>query len=206
MQFTRLSKLIFILALACLSSLTMTAQVIEISPQSYYHFGGELDVREGQLSLDNSVSYGLTASGAFRDDYKIEFQWLRQDTELDFRRRLEPESDYFDIAVEYFHLGIVRELDLDNFQPYMSFKLGMVLFSPQEGDFSSETRFSGGLTAGAKYFLSDNFGLRFETGMLLPFQWGSAGIFCGTNGCGTNVGGSTTIIQGIVGGGIILAY
>ena len=182
------------------------AQGVEISPLYNYHFGGKLDVFEGTLKVPSSDSYGVTLTAKTSNSLNIEVFWLRQDSQLDLDPRIAgPTDELFDIAVDYINIGGGREIDYDNFRPFFTAGLGVVVLTPKTNRFDSETRMSGFLTIGAKYMFNDRVGIRLQGQLLLPFQWGSAGIFCGTGGCGGTVGASTTIAQGTLGGGLVFA-
>ena len=180
------------------------AQSIELTALAHYHFGGNIDVREGEVKIAAAESYGTALTIRTPTGFAIEVFWIRQDSRIDLKDRLGMTEKLFDASVEYINIGAVRELELDPFRPFLSLGLGAVVFSPQNSEISSETRMSASLTGGIKYFINNRLGIRAHTQLLLPFQWGSAGIFCGSGGCGGSVGGSTTIVQGTVGGGLIL--
>lgn len=182
----------------------ISAQSIEITPLAHYHFGGNIDVREGEVKIAASESYGVAFTVRTPTDLAIEVFWIRQDSRLSLKGRLGVTEELFDASVEYINIGAVRELELDPFRPFISIGLGAVVFSPQNSEISSETRMSASLTGGIKYFINERLGLRAHAQLLLPIQWGGAGIFCGSGGCGGSVGGTTTIVQGTVGGGVIL--
>ena len=180
------------------------AQSIELTALAHYHFGGNIDVREGEVKIAAAESYGTALTIRTPTGFAIEVFWIRQDSRIDLKDRLGMTEKLFDASVEYINIGAVRELELDPFRPFLSLGLGAVVLSPQNSEISSETRMSASLTGGIKYFINNRLGIRAHTQLLLPFQWGGAGIFCGSGGCGGSVGGSTTIVQGTVGGGLIL--
>ena len=108
-----------------------------------------------------------------------------------------------DLATEYFQVGITRQHDTGAAVVFGTGTLGAVNFAPSDKTIGSELLMAFSFGGGFKYFFSDQIGIRIHGRMLLPIQWGSVGLFCGTGGCGTSTQLSSTIIQGDVGGGIV---
>jgi len=55
-----------------------------------------------------------------------------------------------------------------------------------------------------KIWLTDMIGIKGEIGMLLPMQGAGFSFGCGGGGCGTGVSTYTTVVQGQVGGGLVI--
>jgi len=198
---------ILLLVISLGQFLTAQAQRAEITPLAGYQFGGSLDVREGKLKIGDALVYGVSADVTIRDELQGEFFWIRQDTEITLEDRTLGETrKLFDAAIEYYHVGALYLLLDGPVRPFGGFSMGIAVLSPQDSDLSSETRFSGALTGGLKIFPTERIGIRMQFQLLMPFQYGSAGIFCGSGGCSAGVGGSSTVFQGSANGGIILAF
>ena len=85
--------------------------------------------------------------------------------------------------------------------------LGAVRADPYKPGVGSEWLFGIGLGAGAKVFLSEKIGLRFQGRLLLPFAMSGGGMWCGTGtGCSVGLGASTTIAMGDFTAGLIFSF
>jgi hypothetical protein len=110
------------------------------------------------------------------------------------------------LIVDYIQIGSLREFDVNNdaFIPFFVGTLGMTVFTPRDGGYSSATNFSITLGGGLKIFPTEHFGIRLQARLLMPMQFGGLGIGCGTGGCGGGTYASTTFVQGDFTGGIII--
>ena len=195
-----------LLLLIFLLSFDSIGQRLEISGMGFYQFGGKVRLRNGDIELPSSGSFGASINYEFAPEYRMEFIWIRQDTELILIDFNDGPSKLTDVAVEYFLAGAMREIDLDKLKPFFSFKVGAANFASKDREIGSETRFAFGISGGARYFFTDHVGIRLQVDWLLPMQWGSAGVFCGTGGCNPTVGGTTSFMQGTVGGGLVFRF
>lgn len=179
-------------------------QKIEITPIGGFQFGGKMDVRDGELKVEESGNYGIILDYRLGANAQIEFYWLRQDSEIKLKEFFGVER--FKAAVEYWQIGILRTFKLDKVTPFSGFTFGLVNLRPKNVDLSNEIRFAVALKGGVKYFFSEKVGLRLQAELLLPIQWVGASLFCGTGGCSTGASAGTTILQGALNGGIIMAF
>lgn len=67
-------------------------------------------------------------------------------------------------------------------EPFVSAGIGVGVFSPEDSDLSSETKFSAQIAAGSNYQLTENLLIRFDIRWLPTFFNGSSAIFC-NGGC-----------------------
>lgn len=182
-----------------------TAQSIEITPTYAHQWGGKLEGISGDLSIGKGDAYGVDVNIKPESlPLGITFIWSRLDSYVEFEEFSGTTERLFDMATEYFLLGSTREHAVsDAFVPFFTGALGVANFTPDNANLSSELKMAGSIGGGLKIYPSERIGLRVHVRMLIPFQWGSAGIFCGSGGCSTSVGASSSIIQGDVGGGLI---
>lgn len=183
----------------------------EITPFGGYMFGGKLRTYQGDLKIQDNANYGLLIDIAVAKDTKFEFFWSQMQTHAEFR----PYYNYehlrgeFDVNINYYQIGTVREVNMDNIRPFGAFTLGAVYFSPQDNSIKDSWRFSVSLGGGAKIWLSDRIGIRLQGRLLMPlyFQGVSmyAGIGSGGSSSGVSVGAGVPILQGDFTGGLIIA-
>jgi hypothetical protein len=184
-----------------------TSRGIEITPFYGWMFGGSLSVREGDLNINDNDNYGIAVDVElpYGGGKQVELLWVMQNSRLDLKRYPSGiKETLFDIATHYFHVGGVYGVRRGNVMPFGSLTLGATLFHPKENNLSDEWRFSATLGLGAKLYLSERVGVRLQGRLMMPFQWGSGGLWCGPGGCSIGVGTTTTILQGDLTGGLII--
>jgi hypothetical protein len=198
-------KSIFLIVLSCIFGFGLQAQSVEITPTYGYQFGGKLLGIRGDLRIESAPAYGVNLEvGSDNMPLKITAFWLRQDSRATYQEFGQREEYLWDVATEYFQIGATREGGDGTFVPFGTFTLGATNFSPKTDDYSDELRFSATFGGGVKIFPTEKIGIRLHIRMLLPFQYGGGGLWCGSGGCSVNAGASTTFIQGEAGGGIVL--
>ena len=197
-------KRILLTVLVLFTALSVNAQYVQITPTYGYHFGGKLNGFNADLLFKSADSYGVNLDVELGDeDLMVTFFWTRQDSYVNLKEFGVGEYRLAELVTEYFQLGITRQHTEGSATVFGTGTLGIVNFTPKDSQYGAELRMGGSLGGGLKYLFTDKIGIRLHARMLIPFQWGSAGVFCGTGGCGTSVGASSTVIQGDVGGGLI---
>lgn len=181
---------------------------IEISPTGGYMFGGKMRFYEGELKIQNAATYGVAGDFELAPDTKIEIAWNQMNSSAEFNPyygyeelRVEP----FDATVGYIHIGGMQEMDMDNIVPFGLFTLGATYFTPKNTTYTQSWKFSVALGGGAKIWFSDRVGIRLQGRLLLPMFWGGAGFTVGTGGAGMTVGAGTTMVQGDLTAGLVIA-
>ncbi len=130
----------------------------EVAPFFGYRFGGGIeDVFTGKsYDFDDSEAYGLTIDlGPTASEMKVEFQWSRQDTSLNFHGA--GGLGKIDLSVDEFQLGGVAEMGKNRFREFVSVSVGATYFATDYGD---DTRFSFEIGGGVKYYLARHFVVR----------------------------------------------
>lgn len=198
----------------CAPALAQSESKLEITPFVGYRFGGdfravEQDVR---LDLEDSAGFGVLADYSLTDNLQLEFLWSRQSSELTAAETTVAPGDdplslnLFDMSVDYLHGGLLYGLTTETIEPYLAGGIGATIFNPDAQDISSETRFSASLAAGAKGFVNDNIGFRFEfRGFLTRVDSRQEDVFCNIFGC-TSFDRASTFWQMQIGGGVVIAF
>jgi opacity protein-like surface antigen len=134
-------------------------QQFAISPFYGYRFGGavEDDTSGTSYSFEDSSAFGLFLDYA-PENYagRYELLWSHQDSSLDFQGN--NGLGNVDLTIDVFQVGGVAEFGSERFREYVSVHVGVTHFAPD--DFASETRFSFGIGAGVKAFVTKNLYLR----------------------------------------------
>ena len=182
---------------------------IELAALYGYQFGGQVDLTSGgEVKLDDHGAAGFILSIPMRDPAtQIELSYSHQKTEL-------LQEDYwgtnefslFDMSVDYFQIGGLRGVRKGKAMPFGFGTVGATLFNPKGDEPDAEWRFSITLGLGAKYYMSERMGIRAQFGLLIPMQWESGSLWCGSGGCVGGVSGGTTFGQGNVSGGLMFLF
>lgn len=202
----RIFKALTLLVLSSFFIVNASAQSVEITPMYGFQYGGKLSAARGEFKTKSSANYGVNLDIVHdKLPVTITLYWLEAQTTGQYNSYSGIERNSFDMTNTYYQLGVTKNLkEGTNVIPFTTITIGAADFVPKGVNLSSELMFSATLGAGVKVYLSERFGLRFHAKMLLPFQWGGAGLWCGTGGCGIGAGASTSFVQGDVGGGLII--
>jgi hypothetical protein len=193
----------------------ISAQKLELTPFYGYGFNGKVVAYQGDLNIRNDAMYGLALDITVQPGLQVELFYSRSDSRIDFIEYRGPTYKLTDLSVNYFQIGALRHVKkMDNIVVYGLGSLGATLFSPS-GDPYDETPeryyyedywlFSLTLGGGAKVFLSERVGLRFEGRIMMPITWAGGGFMVGTGGSGFYFGGGSAILQASLMGGLIIA-
>ena len=138
----------------------LCAAQVEITPFYGYQFGGSFE--DSETGRDYDLADGSCAGGMLNvhvnEISQIEFYFSRQETELESEGPF-PTDTFFDLDVDYYHLGGTLLILNDEWQPFVVGTLGATHLSPEPSSIDSLTRFSVGLGGGVRYFPTKNFGL-----------------------------------------------
>jgi len=188
-----------------LVSFIVAAQSFEITPQYGYQIGSKYNYYSGYVKLSSSDQYGFTASIDTGNDIAVEFFLAQQNTDVRIKdRNFLQETFLTDVTVNHYQLGAIYTFgDNDDFLPFFGMSLGWSTFNPEEKIYDSSTKFTIGMSGGLKYFFSDHIGIRLQTQLLMPIEWGGV-YFSSGGGAGVAAGG--TLLQLNFSGGLIFAF
>ncbi len=162
-----------------LTPVGLSAQRVEITPFGGFQFGGDLRIQNGDLDVSSGLNYGFTIDVSFTTGGKIEFLYSRQKTDL----KLEDEatgavSTLFDMAVEFIHVGVVYEWDLEKVKPFVVLTGGVTRMVPQGVDRESRRWASGIFGGGAKTFISEQVGIKAQGRLAFSLVRAGDELFC----------------------------
>lgn len=200
-----MKKLLLTLSLFLLFIGTSSGQQVEITPQFGYQIGAKYNYYNGYLKLTDSEQYGVTLDIPLNSyGLQADVFWVMQNAEVsikdiyDFPR----ETELSEVNINHFQFGFIQVWQNQDVQPFAGLSAGFTVFNPEDSFYDSSTKFSIGLTGGIKYFFSDSIGIRLQTQLLIPIEWGGVYIYPG--GSSVQAGGS--ILQLNFSGGLIFAF
>lgn len=193
------------------------AQSIQIIPMGGYQFPAGVDVsyndgsssfyRSARLRIKGNGNYGLGLHVTLPfHEISISATFSNMESELTIQPAGEPTEKLFDASQEYWMFGILKEVDMDQLRPFGGVILGWTTVRPKESAYQNASKFSVGLEGGVKYFFNDVVGIMVHARLLLPVQWVGAGFSIGTGGAGAGLTTGSSIIQGDIGGGLVIAF
>jgi len=139
------------------------ANIVEITPFYGYRFGGEFeDTDTGtHLKFRDSSCWGGVLDARLTEATQVEFYFSRQETELKQDEGLFASTTFFDLDVDYYHLGGTYAIPYGPWQPFVVGTVGATHLAPDAPDTDSLTRFSFGLGGGVRLFPTKHLGLYF---------------------------------------------
>lgn len=186
-------------ALLLMIALTSSAlaQRLEITPFAAYRWGGQIDHDQSAIDTDLDVehngSFGLVVELPLVRDFggqvpaglNLELSAARQGSELTADPGLfAPGSVISDLDVTYYHGGLVLQMPMQGFSPFLALSAGFTTLEPDGPELEDETRFSGSFGAGAKVWVARNVGFRFEFRGFATSLGEDEDVQCGDFNCG----------------------
>ena len=203
-KITRIFTLLSIVFLMTQSVIAQPAITIEA-------FGGWLWTGSAgyynDIKVDDLGNYGIRAGVSPGEGMLVEFEWNHTETTVTGRDYISGNSYSEDVKLNYYLLGFNKELSEGPAVPFGLLNVGIMNAQGVENNSYINTNFfTVGLGGGLKYYFTDNIGIRLQARLFFPMQFGGVGFGCGGGGCGTNVSGYTSTLQGDFTGGIILKF
>jgi len=182
---------------------------IEFTPFSGYQLNGSVKFINSKFKMENAMNYGAMLSVEVDRNTMAEFVYSRSDTKGKYHKYNAGTTETYDMSLDYFQLGVVKEVQQGKVVPYGTFTLGATWFNMKDAGVDDEVFFSLAGGAGVKVFLSDRIGIRLQGRLMLPLDFWGGGFFVGIgSGGGTSSGvslnSSAVAVQGDFTGGLII--
>jgi hypothetical protein len=179
---------------------------VEIAASGGLRLGGEVaSVRVETNPVEASAAFGLTLDVPLAPDKFIAVTWSRQSTDAELRT-LFAEPTTFDLNIDYLHAGgVYRPRREGRSEPFVMLTLGLTRVDPTRPGFDEGWGISGAVGGGARFPLSERWGLRVEGRGWFTFSEASLSGVCGGIGCSVSFGGSGGAqFEGLVGASVVL--
>jgi len=181
---------------------------IELTPISGYSLNGHVNLYRAKFKMENAAHYGGIISLELAPGTMGEFSYTRSKTTARYDEFLTGNRTDYDMAIDYFHLGSVKELSDGPVVPFGMMSAGITWFNMTSHGVSDHVSFSAALGGGVKFFFSDRIGIRLQGRLLLPMYFSGGGLFVGIGSGGTSSGVSVSTgvlaVQGDFSGGLII--
>ncbi len=186
-------------------TITLHAQNIELTPYTGWQWGGKLDLAYGTADFDASQNFGVSLNVIIPNKATLQLEYMRQPTEISYSEYGGSLFQHYNTNIDWYQIGALREFPVnDRISPFVGITLGATNMRVDSESYIDEWAFSVTGQLGAKIYLNDRIGLRLHLRMLTPMQFGGFGLYFGTGGSGAGASVGSYIIQGDVGGGLII--
>lgn len=198
-----------IIAAILLTSNILFAQSIEITPLFGYTLSGKVNGYNTTYDVKDDMMYGGLLDVEIDHLLHVELSYRRSDPRmLEIKYPSGIIARNHDIGIEHYQVGVIREFMEGKVKPFGGISLGTSRYFGKDTNSRSYWYFSGAVELGAKLFITDNIGIRLQTNLTMPLEFGGGGIFCGIGGgsssCGTNVYFNVPIVHLDLTAGLII--
>lgn len=179
----------------------------EIFGLAGYQLNGDVTVARGELKFDDGMSYGLGIDIPVDRYMQAEISWTMANSNVSLDEYLGTNIPISDLYIHTFQAGALIEPNKGKkVSPFGLFSLGATLFTPTEGNYEDEWRFSVALGVGVKVEMSEKVGLRFQGRLMIPMVFEGTSVYFGTGGGGVAVGAYTAFVEGDFSGGLYYRF
>ena len=215
-KFMKKSIIIFIFSFLGIICNSAYSQHLEIVPLVNYQFPAGVDAtwwnpntlqyEYGRIRIQGNVNYGVGLNIPLpMRGITVSASFTTMNSSVEWQPNFGTKRNLFDATQEYWMFGFLKEIDRDQLRPYGGLILGWTTIRPDDPIYNNASKFSAGLEGGVKYFISNNVGILLHARLLIPVQWVGAGFSIGTGGSGAGLSMGSSIVQGDIGGGIVIA-
>jgi hypothetical protein len=184
-----------ILFIGVFTSQINAQEKVQIFGLAGYQVNTNITVAQGELKFKDAPAYGAGIDIRVDKITMAEFSWSMSGSILSLDQYLGENTVITDLNVHHFQAGAIVEPEKGKVSPFGLITMGATLFSPTENNYSDEWKFSFSLGLGAKVYMSDRIGLRFQGRVIIPVQFTSGSIWVGSGGTGVAVGAYTTFTE-----------
>jgi opacity protein-like surface antigen len=213
MENEMLRKILLAILVVVLASTAAMAQRpgVELTLEADYLWTSSMDAtytppgetpRAGTFDIKNSPAFGFAVDIDLRPGTQLEFFYLNQSSQLQFKSVGGPWEDLYDQTMSYYQIGALQGFRRGKAMPFTGVTLGATSINPEAGG-TTEWKFSMTFNAGAKVYLSERIALRFHGRALVSFLDTGAGVWFGTGGLSLGITGYG-IWQWNLGGGLVI--
>jgi hypothetical protein len=184
----------------------VAAQRIEIIPFAGYQTSAKINAYQGYFRVNDGMDFGASIALG-RNAYKIELSYSRQGSSLTYFPDDNTDPTITDLAVHYASIGGLLEFfQGDPIVPFFKVALGGTYYQPINSETTTENVMHFNFSGGAKLYLNEHFGFRFQASLLLPVffegQYFEEAAPASGEGMKTKIGG----VQGDFTTGIIFRF
>ncbi|WP_430811383.1 MULTISPECIES: hypothetical protein [unclassified Carboxylicivirga] len=183
---------------------------IELTPVYGYALNGHVNLYRAKFKMENAAQFGGIVSVELMPGTMAEFTYTHSATDALYEDFVNAENRIYDLNIDYFQLGVLKELRKAKLVPFGMAAMGVAWYNMQTADVSDHVSFAVSFGGGIKYFFSDRVGIRLQGRLLLPMYFSGGGLFLGIGSGGPSSGVSVSTgvlaVQGDFSGGLIVRF
>jgi hypothetical protein len=180
------------------------AQTFEITPFSGYTFPSSFDITGGTAIIEGNANWGLSVGYITPNDLtEFEFSYTYFGTNANASSVYLLDDENSKARLNFYMFGVNRLLNVsDKVTLFGGLKLGASNLAFPDGENPSSTKFTVGVQAGMRYYVSDRVGFRVQGNLLMPIV-NEGGSLWWSPSSGTSISGWSPIVPFSLNGGII---
>ncbi|MFD2203418.1 hypothetical protein [Shivajiella indica] len=181
------------------------AQTFEINPFSGYTFPSTFDITGGTAKLEGNANFGISFGYITPNDVtEFEFSYTYFGTNANASSVYLVEEENSRARLHFVMAGVNRLLTVSEKVTFFGgVKLGASNLAFPDGENQSSTKFTVGVQAGMRYYLSDRIGFRMQGNLLMPIV-SEGGSLWWSPSSGTGISGWSPIVPFSLNGGLII--
>lgn len=149
------------------------SQKVELSPFFGYQTGARFSGKDNGMRIGGGIDYGISLNYAVSLKWRLEISYNNAKSDISFpANSIEDRNNYnkyTDLRCRFFSLGGLRELSPGNkANPFGILSVGWVHYHPTSHGYTNEDLLHFSLGGGVKLAVTDNFGFRFQTRLIIP--------------------------------------
>jgi hypothetical protein len=179
---------------------------LELSPQGGLFWSATVSGSSGRLVFDPGPEAAAILGMQVDGKSQIEIRWLAAWPRARFESTslVYASSPAFPVLAQYLQVGGLTTFDQGSVEPFLAGGLGLAWFHPSTVTVSSGVTiqpadtwlFAFNLGGGARFWLSESFGIRVEARFLFPVLFNSVAFLSGSQGAAFQVNAGIPVIQG----------
>lgn len=178
---------------------------LELTGFAGWEVASDVTTSAGTLQIDDAPGYGVALDWPLGPGQQVELLWVYSATDVRLRGIAgAPSSASFPVDSHYLQLGGLYVVSQGKVEPFVSGSLGAAAYVPGtlvlDGGTSytlaTTWRFAFSLGGGAKVWLGDRIGLRFQARLLMPVLFSGGAFYSGPGGTALTVSGGIPFVQG----------
>jgi hypothetical protein len=200
-----IKKALFLIGLFLLSTMTIIAQSVELTPIAGYTFRSTINITGGEARINDGFTYGGALTINASPYNAIELSYYRYQTVAEAyssNTGFVPFTD--DVAMNYMFVGGKRNFPTaGKVTGFTGLNLGAAWLGSQNDTFSTITKFAMGFDAGIKIMASEKVGIRLQTNFYFPITTTGGSVYWSTGGSGATTSAFIPIWSFGFNGGLI---
>ncbi|RKD90317.1 hypothetical protein [Mangrovibacterium diazotrophicum] len=188
-----MKKIIVFTAILLLTTGSLKAQELFITPFAGYTFADGFNFNRGRAKIGDGFTYGGIISYVVDNRMSLELTYSREDCHAMAYSSYWGIDVYEPISANYILVGGSRLLPFsEKFSAFIGPNIGVGIYSGKSGDVGTKTKFAFALNGGCRYMFTDRVGFRIQANLNMPITDVGGSLWWDSTS-GTSVGISSRV-------------